>query len=193
MTNICTNNWILYGQVSTVRDKNCWLWQWCDTPVYDVTDESHILWKCPRNADISIAVTSITMWREDYIDSAFIIPTHWTQSALFLMRCSSDAEVDRRTAHRWHGRSLQNSPLQAKRIRSLMLTPLTDIMISITTAVVNDTTRVSLLEVLYAFSYFSNETNLFVEITISSHIDSLSHSLSTYLPLLLLLHHIFYT
>ena len=36
-----------------------------------------------------------------------------------------------------------------------VLTPLTDIMISITTAVVNDTTRVSLLEALYAFSYFT--------------------------------------
>ena len=56
---------------------------------------------------------------------------------------------------------------------SEMLTPMTEIMISIATTVANDTTRVSLLEVLYDSSCFSNETNLFVEITISSHINSL--------------------
>ena len=87
----------------------------------------------------------------------------------------------------------QEQPTLLGQHLSEVLTPLTDIMISITTAVVNDTTRVSLLEALCAFSYFSNEANLFVEITISSNIDSLSHSLSIYLPLLLLLHHLFYT
>ena len=48
----------------------------------------------------------------------------------------------------------QEQPTLLGQHLSEVLTPLTDIMISITTAVVNDTTHVSLLEVLFAFSYF---------------------------------------